>query len=178
MLDAIGVSLVDHVPQELLFLSFKQLRLAYGESLLDQTLECTVRDMQCDNQMQAAPFPVLFAPTREAAATATAEAPATAADVLHVSVLRSKQHTKIVYIKYLSALLRECDLSVDELLLLAVSRLVTRYTSALQQQQQQSSAGAVAETSSSSPDSGDGFATTDMQVVYIKLLHLNPIKLL
>jgi hypothetical protein len=105
------------VPQELLFLSFKQLRLAYTDSLFDQTLECTVRDMQCDNQMQAAPFPVLFAPNAAARAT-------TDGDVLHLSVVRSKQHTKIFYIKYLSALLRECDLSVDELFLLA--HLATR----------------------------------------------------
>jgi vacuolar protein sorting-associated protein 13A/C len=178
-LDAIGFSLVDHVPQELLFLSFKQLRLAYTESLFDQTLECTVRDMQCDNQMQAAPFPVLFAPNAAARATAPR------ADVLHLSVVRSKQHTKIFYIKYLSALLRECDLSCRRAVSARASRAsLSRYSSALQSPAVANATvvvdggnGSGASPAADGEADDEGFATSDMQVVYIKLLHLNPIKL-
>jgi hypothetical protein len=180
-LAAIGVSLVDHVPQELMYLSLKKMRLAYTETLFDQALECTVSEMQCDNQMHAAPFPVLFAP---------AARDADQLDLLHFSVVCSKQHTKIVYIKYLSALLRECDLCVDELFLLAISRVLQRYATAFQPpppivssdstggaDDVPSDVGAAAAAAAAATADAQSFATSDMQVVYIKLLHLNPVKI-
>jgi hypothetical protein len=66
-LSGIGVSVVDSVPQELVYLTVQDLTLvAVGQPMGSRSLELRVGSVQIDNQRLGARFPTLLAPTSSA----------------------------------------------------------------------------------------------------------------
>ena len=84
---AIGLSLVDSTPRELLFLSLRSLQLSASSSRQRSSVALSVANIQVDNQLPSAVFPVLlrpFGPTRRsrpspATACRTSRPPSTCA---------------------------------------------------------------------------------------------------
>lgn len=66
-----GLSIVDHTPEEILYLSIQNLLLAYSTGLGSGISRCKLRmrGLQVDNQLPLTPMPVLFRPQRVAEET-------------------------------------------------------------------------------------------------------------
>ncbi|KAI4370200.1 hypothetical protein MLD38_018571 [Melastoma candidum] len=62
----LGVSVVDHMPEEILYLSVQSLLLGYSTGLGSAISRCKLRmrGLQVDNQLPLTPMPVLFRPQR------------------------------------------------------------------------------------------------------------------
>lgn len=62
----LGVSIIDHTPEEILYLSVKNLLLAYSTGLGSgiSRFKLRMRGIQVDNQLPLTPLPVLFRPQR------------------------------------------------------------------------------------------------------------------
>ncbi|KAF7837667.1 putative vacuolar protein sorting-associated protein 13A isoform A [Senna tora] len=67
----LGISLVDHTPEEILYLSIQNLVLAYSTGLGSgiNRFKLRMRGLQVDNQLPLTPMPVLFRPQRVVAET-------------------------------------------------------------------------------------------------------------
>jgi len=176
----IGVSLIDASPQELCFVSIDGVVLNYTDSVFEQTIEVRVRDVQADNQMIGAPEAVLLRQARFDPSS----------DVIHFTGVRSQQHTKILFIRYMSILLRELEINVDELFGVAAVNLLQRYaapssapytnTASRANKPHESAQSAVASRpplAAYSSANREWSASTDTSgVVYIQLLHINPVR--
>lgn len=62
-LEGIGISLIDQRMAELLYASFRGIRLRYGDSATDQLLRFSIKWIQIDNQLFGAQYPLLFYPS-------------------------------------------------------------------------------------------------------------------
>ncbi|KAK4798434.1 hypothetical protein SAY86_030760 [Trapa natans] len=62
----LGISLIDHTPEEILYMSVQNLMLAYSTGLGSEIsrFKIRLRSLQVDNQLPLTPMPVLFRPQR------------------------------------------------------------------------------------------------------------------
>ncbi len=109
-LAGIGLSIVDEIPQELLFVTLQRIYLKYTNSPKQTTMELSLKNLQIDNQLYFTPFPVLLQPTE----MGKEEQQDDNWKFFHLSLIRDNQHNKdIGFYPYFSVLFQEMDLSVD-----------------------------------------------------------------
>lgn len=109
-LKGIGVSIVDHTPKELLFVSLANIFIEVENSKSTTTVQLVLDDLQIDNQLPVTPFPVLLKRTTDTTASVkdTDKAP-----MIRLSLVKSNEYSSIDYIKYFSVLINELDLNAD-----------------------------------------------------------------
>ncbi|EDO41450.1 predicted protein [Nematostella vectensis] len=113
----IGVSVVNYVPEELVYGALEQIEVDYVRTPKIETLEANIGRIQVDNQLFNSTLPVLLYPT--AAEKGSREEHATQQPTLHISA--SKEPTRIQNVeiyKGVEVTLRRMTLHVEERLLL------------------------------------------------------------
>ena len=63
VLFGIGLSVIDEVPEELIYLSLNQLSFSYGMNSSETSLEVKIGRLQIDNQIFCTPYPIVLYPT-------------------------------------------------------------------------------------------------------------------
>jgi len=106
----IGISLIDSKPQEILYGLFSGLQMEYANSERHQSYEMTLDDFQIDNQLSNATFPVLLSQAKHK----DEHAQYLENKCLHLSVILSNFYQSISYFHYVSFLLQELNLRVDD----------------------------------------------------------------
>ena len=106
-----GVSLVNSKLRELLYLTFREIQLKYGDSKLYQTISTTVKWIQIDNQLYGGIFPILLYPSVVPKTGKEMEAH----PIFHAAVTRVKDDSYgVLYIKYATVLLQQITIELDE----------------------------------------------------------------
>ncbi|KAL9612615.1 MAG: hypothetical protein Q9167_002785 [Letrouitia subvulpina] len=110
-LAGIGISLVNKNLKELLYLTFREIELKYGDSRLYQTLNATIKWIQVDNQLYGGIFPILLYPSVVPKTGKEMEAH----PIFHSMLTRVKDDSYgVLYIKYATLLLQQMTLEIDE----------------------------------------------------------------
>ena len=63
VLFGIGLSVIDEVPEELIYLSLNDLRFSYGMNRSETSVEVKIGRLQIDNQIFCTPYPIVLYPT-------------------------------------------------------------------------------------------------------------------
>lgn len=110
-LAGIGISLVNSKMKELLYTTFRDIDVKYGDSKLYQTLSTTVKWIQIDNQLYGGIFPILLYPSVVPKTGKEMEAH----PIFHAAVTRVKDDSYgVLYIKYATLLLQQITIELDE----------------------------------------------------------------
>ncbi|KAI9014452.1 hypothetical protein CLU79DRAFT_890124 [Phycomyces nitens] len=116
-LERIGISIINKQVRELIFTTIKGLDFKYSDSNLYQSVRCSVKWLQIDNQLQGSAFPILFYPSNLPKDTNDT----TVHPTLHVSLYKTKDTSHgVMYFKLFSFLLQEVTFEMDEDLLFAL----------------------------------------------------------
>ncbi|KAJ9118150.1 hypothetical protein QFC22_004053 [Naganishia vaughanmartiniae] len=116
-LEGVGLSIVNKNLQELMYISFRGLKLAYNNyaTSYDASLDCGW--VQIDNQLFGGLYPIILYPTIQPKDSKELEARPTLQAA--VTILKDDQHG-VMYIKYASILLQMITLELDEDFLFAL----------------------------------------------------------
>lgn len=110
-LAGVGISLVNSKLKELMYLTFREIELKYGDSKLYQTLNLTVKWIQIDNQLYGGIFPILLYPSVVPKTGKEMEAH----PIFHTMITRVKDDSYgVLYIKYATLLLQQITVELDE----------------------------------------------------------------
>lgn len=110
-LAGIGISLVNTKLKELLYMTFRDIELKYGDSKLYQTLNWSIKWIQIDNQLYGGIFPMLLYPSVVPKTGKEMEAH----PIFHAMVTRVKDDSYgVLYIKYFTLLLQQMTIELDE----------------------------------------------------------------
>ena len=106
-----GISLVNSKLRELLYLTFREVEVKYGDSKLYQTFNSTIKWIQIDNQLYGGIFPILLYPSVVPKTGKEMEAH----PIFHTQVTRVKDDSYgVLYIKYATLLLQQITIELDE----------------------------------------------------------------
>eukprot|EP01119_Soliformovum_irregulare_P006504 TRINITY_DN1859_c1_g1_i2.p1 TRINITY_DN1859_c1_g1~~TRINITY_DN1859_c1_g1_i2.p1 ORF type:complete len:1122 (-),score=340.89 TRINITY_DN1859_c1_g1_i2:94-2991(-) len=100
---ALGLSIIDSDPKELLYVWAEDLRVSFSESNLTQNAEIILNTFQVDNQMITTPFPVLLSQTDEESHP-----------FAHFSVVKSMENLTLDYFTYFALRVQEITVAVDD----------------------------------------------------------------
>ena len=110
-LAGIGISLINSKLKELLYATFREIEVKYGDSKLYQTLNTTIKWIQIDNQLYGGIFPILLYPSVVPKTGKEMEAH----PVFHTQIIRVKDDSYgVLYIKYATLLLQQITIELDE----------------------------------------------------------------
>ncbi|ERF76935.1 hypothetical protein EPUS_02647 [Endocarpon pusillum Z07020] len=110
-LAGLGISLVTKHLKELLYMTYREIDVKYGESRLYQTLNTTIKWIQIDNQLYGGIFPILLYPSVVPKTGKEMEAH----PIFHTMITRVKDDSYgVLYIKYASLLLQQITIELDE----------------------------------------------------------------
>jgi len=106
-----GVSLVNSKLKELLYVTFREIEVKYGDSKLYQTLNTTIKWIQIDNQLYGGIFPILLYPSVVPKTGKEMEAH----PIFHTQIILVKDDSYgVLYIKYATLLLQQITIELDE----------------------------------------------------------------
>jgi vacuolar protein sorting-associated protein 13A/C len=106
-----GISLVNSKLKELLYMTFREIDVKYGDSKLYQTLNTTIKWIQIDNQLYGGIFPILLYPSVVPKTGKEMEAH----PIFHTQITRVKDDSYgVLYIKYATLLLQQITIELDE----------------------------------------------------------------
>jgi vacuolar protein sorting-associated protein 13A/C len=162
-----GVSLVNSALKELLYMTFRDIELKYGDSKLYQTFSVTTKWIQIDNQLYGGIFPILMYPSVVPKTGKEMEAH----PIFHAMVTRVKDDAYgVLYIKYATLLLQQITIELDEDFIFALLDF-TKVPGASWTEEKE---GKLCDETVSVPE-----PTREQQGqdVYFELLHLQPIQL-
>src|SRR6201996_6562508 len=162
-----GISLVNSKLKELMYLTFREMDLKYGDSKLYQTVNFTVKWIQIDNQLYGGIFPILLYPRVVPKTGKEMEAH----PIFHAMVTRVKDDSYgVLYIKYATILLQQITIEVDEDFIFAMLDFVKVPGASWSEEKE----GRLCDESLDVPE-----PTLERQGddVYFELLHLQPIQL-
>jgi vacuolar protein sorting-associated protein 13A/C len=162
-----GISLVNSNLKELLYLTFRELEVKYGDSKLYQTLNTTVKWIQIDNQLYGGIFPILLYPSVVPKTGKEMEAH----PIFHAMVTRVKDDSYgVLYIKYATLLLQQITIELDEDFIFAMLDF-TKVPGASWSEERE---GKLCDESLDVPEPT---REEQGQDVYFELLHLQPMQL-
>ena len=175
-LQAVTVSVMDSVPQELLFVSLDTVAYAYSYTEREERTEFFITDMQIDNQLYNTPYPVMLLMKEPA------QPP-----FFHLSVVK-KRGTEIQYYRYLSFLMQEVSVFLEETLVYHLIKLGKEIMANLPPTPSKPASGPGENAGSSAVSQGNATAAASSSsqqqeqqeasdMCYFELLHLNPVKI-
>ncbi|EXJ82284.1 hypothetical protein A1O3_06097 [Capronia epimyces CBS 606.96] len=107
----IGISLINSNLKELMYLTFREIELKYGDSRLYQTVSSTIKWIQIDNQLYGGIFPILLYPSVVPKTGKEMEAH----PIFHTMLTRVKDDSYgVLYVKYATLLLQQITVELDE----------------------------------------------------------------
>ena len=162
-----GISLVNSKLKELIYVTFREMDLKYGDSKLYQTVNFTVKWIQIDNQLYGGIFPILLYPSVVPKTGKEMEAH----PIFHTMVTRVKDDAYgVLYIKYATLLLQQITVELDEDFIFALLDFMKVPGASWTEEKE----GKLCDESLDIPE-----PTLEQQGqdVYFELLHLQPIQL-
>lgn len=166
-LAGLGISLVTKHMKELLYMTFREIELKYGESKLYQTLNTTIKWIQIDNQLYGGIFPILLYPSVVPKTGKEMEAH----PIFHTMITRVKDDSYgVLYIKYATLLLQQITIELDEDFIFAL----LDFTKVPGASWSEETEGKLCEENLDVPEPTKEHSGQD---VYFELLHLQPIQL-
>ncbi|OAG41339.1 hypothetical protein AYO21_04502 [Fonsecaea monophora] len=166
-LAGIGISLVNSKLKELMYITFREMELKYGDSKLYQTLNFTVKWIQIDNQLYGGIFPILLYPSVVPKTGKEMEAH----PIFHTMVTRVKDDSYgVLYIKYATLLLQQITVELDEDFIFAMLDFMKVPGASWSEEKE----GKLCDESLDVPEPT---REEQGQDVYFELLHLQPIQL-
>lgn len=166
-LAGIGISLVNKHLKELLYFTFREIELKYGDSQLYQTLNATIKWIQIDNQLYGGIFPIILYPSVVPKTGKELEAH----PIFHSMITRVKDDSYgVLYIKYATLLLQQMTLEIDEDFIFAMLDF-TKVPGASWSEEQE---GKLCDEDLDIPEPQQEEQGQD---VYFELLHLQPMQL-
>ncbi|KAJ9613902.1 Vacuolar protein sorting-associated protein 13 [Cladophialophora chaetospira] len=166
-LAGIGISLVNSKLKELMYITFREMDLKYGDSKLYQTVNFTVKWIQIDNQLYGGIFPILLYPSVVPKTGKEMEAH----PIFHTMVTRVKDDSYgVLYIKYATLLLQQITVELDEDFIFAMLDFVKVPGASWSEEKE----GTLCDENLDVPEPT---REEQGQDVYFELLHLQPIQL-
>ena len=172
-----GISVVNELPQELIYLTMNDIWVDYSNSSKQMRVEVRVLRLQIDNQLPSTTFPVLLCRTPLKGDPNV--------DFFHFSMIKSNFYTSIDYFHYFSFLLQEMDLHVDD----TIINLLLKFTESDSENKDplhfDKNRNHDDEDLHNDDDNNNSFAsdqilyvepTESAKKLYFVLLHINPIK--
>eukprot|EP01130_Rhizamoeba_saxonica_P014663 TRINITY_DN6427_c0_g2_i1.p1 TRINITY_DN6427_c0_g2~~TRINITY_DN6427_c0_g2_i1.p1 ORF type:complete len:1673 (-),score=349.86 TRINITY_DN6427_c0_g2_i1:65-4918(-) len=160
-----GVSIMDKIPQELIYVNFRGIYLRYAESNVDTSIEFKIKHFQVDNQLYLTPYPiVLYSPEEEM-------------NFLHLSLVIDTRYKEIQCFRYFAVQLQEIEIKIDEIFLVHIvdyysyiMPIIGKYAGS-ELEMENIMNGEEFSLTTQSNDEGSNV------LYYFEMLHLNPIKL-
>ena len=186
----LGISFIDSKPQEIIYISLLGVQAEYANSERHQSFEITLDDFQVDNQLDNATYPVLLSQSKkkqtfdqnnnnnqenldpdnsyqaeESRASSSSSKNFMESKFFHFCVILSNFYTSINYFHYISFLLQELHLRVDDKV---INRLLDFFGWEI---------GAI-HKSNFEIENEDLLSEPDksFKKLYVALLHINPMK--
>jgi len=156
----VGISVINEKPEELLYITFEGLMAEYITYVKKQSIEVGIKDCQIDNQLATAYHPVLL--------YSTAEKPP---QFLKFCMIKNNAYPNILYLSYLSLLVREMNVLVDEEIVLKLLSFIDVTLETLHDK----NVSEIEELNPLEPRVIENEANA--RIVYQELVHLNPIRL-
>ncbi|EFA80196.1 vacuolar protein sorting-associated protein 13 family protein [Heterostelium album PN500] len=127
-LPSIGLSLVDSVPKELLYLSMNEITLFFSKSNIYSRFELVLQTLQIDNQLTHTDYPVLFYPTAlekdlSAGGSGIEEE---VKPFMHFSFIKNEENKELMYFELVSMLIQEANIMLEDSILSAVIEMVNK----------------------------------------------------
>jgi hypothetical protein len=121
-LQSIGLSLINHKPEEILYFSVAKIKLKFDQTLRQQMIELKIANIQLDNQSYKCVYPVVIG-----AAPVNIEQKQ---DLLQVSVAKSKKNAAeaVDSFQYVSVLLQALDIQVEEELIWTIVGYINEFS--------------------------------------------------
>ncbi len=166
-LAGLGISLVTKHLKELLYMTYREIEVKYGESKLYQTLNTTIKWIQIDNQLYGGIFPILLYPSVVPKTGKEMEAH----PIFHTMITRVKDDSYgVLYIKYATLLLQQITIELDEDFIFAL----LDFTKVLEASWSEEAEGKLCDEDLDVPEPTKEHQGQD---VYFELLHLQPMQL-
>jgi vacuolar protein sorting-associated protein 13A/C len=166
-LAGVGISLVNSKMRELLYITFREIELKYGDSKLYQTINMTTKWIQIDNQLYGGIFPILLYPSVVPKTGKEMEAH----PIFQAGVTRVKDDSYgVQYIKYASLLLQQITVEVDEDFIFAMLEFAKVEGASWSESKE-------GKLCDESVDVPEPTKEEQGQDIYFELLHLQPIQL-
>ena len=163
--EKIGVSFVDEVPEELLFVTIECIELDYRTSDISTHVEFHVGSLQMDNQLLAATHPVLLVPFL---CSPLSSHPRT--DFFSLVMVKNNRSQSIHFIRYFSITLQEMDVSLDEILLLKLIQFVQVIHTFFEEDHD------VSDSIVEEHSGVKSYSPQESRMLYFQMLSLNPIR--
>ncbi|KAG9243121.1 hypothetical protein BJ878DRAFT_543588 [Calycina marina] len=121
----LGISLIDHLPRELVYITLLNITIGYNDFPLYQVYTASVGWIQADNQIYGGLFPIVLYPSvltpPGKAATKDDAKEAAKHPAIHMQVQRVKDDSfGVEYIKYATVLLQQMTIELDEDFIMAI----------------------------------------------------------
>jgi len=152
-MEGIGLSVIDSVPSEILFLVLEKLEFAYTDSDAFKKWGGKIENVQMDNQNPSTPFPVVLHKAASAKDKCFAE----------FSLVKSNKYERVDFYNYFSVLLQEMNINLEEEFVVRVINYVNK------------SRGIFASEAVVNNDRTSLLKSDTSKMIYFQLLHLNPI---
>eukprot|EP01132_Coremiostelium_polycephalum_P010884 gene10884-13334_t len=125
----IGISIVNQVPEEIIYITIDGLKLEFKQSKTDQYIQFVLHDLQIDDQRYQTNFPVFLCQTKKIKNSTTTTTTTTTTNsnnnnnssstnssipFFQFSATRSLKYSNIIFFRYFSFLIQEFDLNIDE----------------------------------------------------------------
>ncbi|KAJ5075788.1 vacuolar protein sorting-associated protein vps13 [Anaeramoeba ignava] len=119
-LSSLFISFLSNEPKEVMLLSLKDTKLFFEKSNIDSNVTFSIQNLQIDNQLSSATFPVILAP----------KPVRNAPPVFQLSYVLSYLNAKdMMYFKYASILLQVLELKLDDDLIFEILDLISGMSS-------------------------------------------------
>eukprot|EP01133_Synstelium_polycarpum_P012231 gene12231-14325_t len=173
-LSNIGISIMNQVPEEIIYCSFDGLFVEFKQSKTDQYLQVELDDLQIDDQRYDTNFPVFLCQSKKvgdlvAIDTSTTNTATKKMPFFQMSVTRSLKYPKIMFFRYFSFLVQEFDVSIDEASVLNALSFININLNSLNEHFTLHPTITPEEILQSDQHAGD--------MVYFEMLHINPLKI-
>jgi vacuolar protein sorting-associated protein 13A/C len=155
----VGLSMINEKPEELLYFTMEGIRVELLTFPSKSSIEVNIKDCQIDNQIVTTYHPVLLYSPSE-----------TPPQFFKFTFIKNTRHSHLTYIEYLSVLMREVNICVDEELVLKMLSFVDVLIEGMQEK-------SPTEIEEVKPLESSITETSYGEMIYTELFHLNPIKL-
>ena len=157
----IGISVIDTKPQEIFYLTIDKIKTEYSITNIDTNLEVLIGGLQLDNQLPWTPFPIVISPSN-----------ADLKSIIHFTAVKSNLYTSINYFKYMSILIQELDINIDEEFLVRTINLFNDFMTVFNITDNQQNEKKEEEITNYKENK----KTTSSKMIYFEMLHINPVK--
>lgn len=161
---SIGLSIIDHTPQEFLYASFKMIRIDYRLLSKRQEFLVVIWDMQIDNQLMTCTWPILLSRVPSAKDNE---------DFCQFLMIKSREYSTIDFFHAFSFMIYEMDLKVDDEI---INKLVAFVNISYLDKQTEAGKKGLKDEITKRPILADDIQTSSSKNMYFHFFNIHPVK--